>query len=93
MHITYANMEPTREKRLQSKKVEDIDFSFIPHGKETPIRVHHHSYDPRPCEMQKTTKNKLEEFTEQLKALQVPCGFCIYSPIQVKKHQRFILCH
>ena len=65
-----------RKKRLESKKVEDIDFSSIPHGKEAPIRVHHHSYDPSPCEMQKTTKNELEEFTEQLKkALQVPCGF------------------
>ena len=63
------------QKDNNLKMVEDIDFGSIPHGKETPIRVHHHSYDPRPCEMQKTAKNERKEFTGQLKALQVPCGF------------------
>ena len=31
--------------------------------------------DPRPVNMQKTSKSELEEFTLQLQSLQSPCGF------------------
>ena len=30
-----------RNRRLDSKKVEDIDFSSLPHGKDAPTKIHH----------------------------------------------------
>ena len=64
-----------RKRRLDSKKVQDIDFSSLPHGKDAPTRIHYKSYDPRPPSMQKTTKTELEELTEQLNTLATSCGF------------------
>jgi len=64
-----------RKKRLDSKKVEDIDFSNHPYGKVGPTRAHYKSYDPRPSNLQKTTKGDLEELTQQLKSYPTPCGF------------------
>ena len=43
------------KRRLDSKKVEDIDFSSLPHGKDAPTKIHRKSYDPRLLTMQKTT--------------------------------------
>ena len=64
-----------RKRRLDSKKVEDIDFSSLPHGKDAPTRIHYKSYDPRPPSMRKTTKTELEELTQQLSTLTMSCGF------------------
>ena len=64
-----------RKRRLDSKKVEDIDFSSLPHGKDALTRIHYIFYDPRPLKLQKTTKTELEEFVQQLNTLKMPCGF------------------
>jgi len=64
-----------RKRRLDSKKVEGIDFCSLPYGKNTITRTHYEPYDPRPPSMQKTTKTELEEFTQQLNTLPTSCGF------------------
>ena len=64
-----------RKRRLDSKKVQNTDFSSLPNGKDAPTRIHYKSYDPRPPSMQKTTKTELEELTEQLNTLATSCGF------------------
>ena len=64
-----------RKKRLESKKIEDIDFSSSCYGKSSCSRTYYKACDPRPVSMQKTSKNELEEFTLQLQSLQSPCGF------------------
>lgn len=64
-----------RKKRLDSKKVEDIEFSSSCYGKTKSKRTFYKACDPRPVNMQKTSKSELEEFTLQLETLQPPCGF------------------
>jgi len=48
----------SRKKRLESKKVEDIDLSSIPYSEKGPTQVHQKPYDPRSCNMQKTMKSE-----------------------------------
>ena len=64
-----------RKKRLESKKIEDIDFSSSCYGKSSCSGTYYKACDPRPVSMQKTSKNELEEFTLQLQSSQSPCGF------------------
>ena len=64
-----------RKKRLESKKIEDIDFSSSCYGKSSCSRTYYKACDPRPVSMQKISKNELEEFTLKLQSLQSPCGF------------------
>ena len=64
-----------RKKRLESKKIEDIDFSSSCYGKSSSSRTYYEASDPRPVNMQKTSKSELEEFTLHLQSLQSPCGF------------------
>ena len=75
MHLTTAEMESAMKKETRLKKIEDIDFSNQPYGKVGPIRAHHKSYDPRPSNLQKTTKGELEDLTEQLMSYPTPCGY------------------
>ena len=78
LHYFKSGTSLERDDYIDSKIVEDIDFSSLPHGKDAPTRIHYKSYDLRPSSMQKTTKTELEELTEQLNTLTTSCGFYIY---------------
>ena len=68
-------MELTNKEKVRIQKIEDIDFSSSSYGKSSSSRAYYKACDPRPVNMQKTNKGKLEEFTLQLQNLQSPCGF------------------
>ena len=63
-----------RKRRLDSKMIEDICFRNDKYGFE-PKRSSMEIFDPRPSLLQRTTKADIEEFTDSLNSLEVPCGF------------------
>lgn len=63
-----------RKRRLDSKMVEDISFrneKYACEPKRSPAEV----FDPRPSTLQRTTKADIQEFTDSINSLTVPCVF------------------